>query len=280
MGPRTVSALALLLAPLALLAGCSVAGEERADSAQDFPRAYRPVSQLGSNAFSTEQLRDDRNEAQSVMDLAQIRPGMSVADLGAGEGYYTVRLAARVGERGRVLANDIDENALRRLGNRVERERLDNVSIVLGEADDPRLPEASFDRIFLVHMYHEVAEPYAFLWRMRPALAERGQVIVVDTDRPSDQHGIAPQLLFCEFEQVGYRLVEFVRKPEIAGYYAQFEAAGERPEPRDIEPCAQPGDETAGISDDVGPVSSGPTSSGPSIAVDGPSGEVDDVQGT
>ena len=95
-------------------------------------------------------------EAQKVMDLAEIKPGMTVADIGAGEGYYTVRLAERVGPKGRVLAQDIDREALDRLGRRVERERLDNVSIKPGERDDPRLPENSFDRIFLVHMYHEV----------------------------------------------------------------------------------------------------------------------------
>jgi ubiquinone/menaquinone biosynthesis C-methylase UbiE len=176
------------------------------------------------------------------MDLADIRPGMTVADIGAGEGYYTVRLATRVGEEGRVLAQDIDADALGRLANRVEQERLDNVSIKLGAADDPRLPEASFDRVFLVHMYHEVADPYPFLWRLYPALREGGQVIVVDTDRPTDQHGIAPAVLFCEFAAVGFRLVEFVRKPDIAGYYAQFEAAGPRPEPGAIEPCSQPAD--------------------------------------
>lgn len=230
-----------ILASLAVL-GCEQGPQDRPLTARDFPRPYRPVSEIGSNAFSTEQIRDDRREAVTVMDLANIREGMTVADIGAGEGYYTVRLASRVGEEGRVLAQDIDEDALRRLGNRVERERLDNVSIKLGTPDDPGLPSNSFDRIFLVHMYHEVTEPYAFLWRLRPALREGGQVIVVDVDRPADQHGINPQLLFCEFERVGFRLVEFVRKPEIAGYYAQFEAAGERPEPHEIEPCMQPGD--------------------------------------
>jgi len=152
-----------------------------------------------------------------------------------------VRLAERVGKNGRVLAQDIDQDALRRLGSRVEDERLDNVSIKLGATDDPRLPESSFDRIFLVHMYHEVSEPYAFLWRLRPALRKSGQVIVVDVDRPTDQHGIAPELLFCEFQAVGFRLVEFVRKPELAGYYAQFEATGSRPEPNAIEPCGAQG---------------------------------------
>ena len=225
------------------LAACDVADEDRPESSLDFPRAYRPVSDLGSNAFSTETARDDRGEAETVMDQAAITEGMTVADIGAGEGYYTVRLAARVGDQGRVLAQDIDDGALRRLGSRVERERLDNVSVITGGIDDPNLPPNSFDRIFMVHMYHEITEPYAFIWRMRPALREGGQVIVVDVDRPTDQHGINPQLLFCEFERVGYRLVEFIRKPQIAGYYAQFEVVGERPDPRDIEPCVQPGDE-------------------------------------
>jgi ubiquinone/menaquinone biosynthesis C-methylase UbiE len=231
---RIAAALLLLMA----VAGCAQPqNSDRAESAREFPLPHRPVSQLGANSVSSEEARDDRREAVTVMDLAQIRPGMTVADLGAGDGYYTVRLSERVEPRGRVLAQDIDANALRRLGTRVERERLDNVSIKLGAADDPRLPENSFDRIFMVHMYHEVEEPYAFLWRLRPALRKGGQVVVVDRDRPTDQHGIAPRLLFCEFEAVGFRLVEFVRKPEIAGYYAQFEARGDRPRPAAIRPC-------------------------------------------
>lgn len=232
----------LLIATCAGLPACKpVDDADRPETAREFPRAYRPVSTQGETSFSTEEARDDRNEANTVMALANIAPGMTVADLGAGEGYYTVRLAERVGRTGRVLAQDIDQDALTRLGSRVERERLDNVSIKLGAVDDPRLPPNSFDRIFLIHMYHEVAEPYAFLWRLRPALREGGQVIVVDVDRPTDQHGIEPQLLFCEFRAVGFRLVEFVRKPELAGYYAQFEAVGERPEPQDIVPCVRQG---------------------------------------
>ena len=225
------------------LTACQVqdVDSDRPETSREFPRAYRPVSELGANSISSEQQRDDRNEANTVMDLANIRPGMTVADIGAGEGYYTVRLAERVGAEGRVLAQDIDREVLSRLGDRVVRERLDNVSIKLGAEDDPRRPENSIDRIFMVHMYHEVTEPYAFLWRLRPALREGGQVIVVDVDRPTDQHGIAPALLFCEFQAVGFRLVEFVRKPELAGYYAQFVAAGPSPEPDEIEPCGAQG---------------------------------------
>jgi ubiquinone/menaquinone biosynthesis C-methylase UbiE len=232
---------ALFLALLAI-GGCKAqeADNDRPATSRDFPRAYRPVSATKGNEFSTEAQRDSLNEAQRVMDLALIKEGSTVADIGAGEGYYTVRLGARVGAKGRVLAGDIDAEALERLGVRVERERLDNVSIKLGTPDDPRLPEASFDRIFLIHMYHEVTEPYAFLWRMRPALRAGGQVIVVDVDRPTSEHGIPPPLLFCEFAAVGFRLARFERKPELQGYYAQFEAAGDRPAPSAIKPCGAP----------------------------------------
>lgn len=241
----TASRAALL--GLALLAGCHAPADDQADrppTARAFPRPDRPVSATGATAFSTEVQRDSVNEAPTVMDLADIRKGMTVADIGAGEGYYTVRLATRVGAKGRVLAQDIDAAALQRLGDRVQRERFDNVSIKRGETDDPKLPQASFDRIFLVHMYHEVTEPYAFLWRLRPALRPGGRVIVVSVDRPTGQHGIPPSLLFCEFGAVGFRLTQFIRKPEMQGYYAQFEAAGERPAPAAIKPCRQ-GDKPA-----------------------------------
>lgn len=231
--------LAAIAAAALMLAGCNERNvdSDRPKSAQTFPRADRAVSQLGGSTVASETERDSVNEAQSVMDLADIRKGMTVADIGAGDGYYTVRLAERVGADGRVLAQDIDSNALRRLGLRVERERLDNVSIKEGAADDPHLPTASFDRVFLVHMYHEVTEPYAFLWRLYPALNKGGKVIVVEVDRATDQHGIPPALLFCEFAAVGFRLAEFVRKPELQGYYAQFEVASRQPAPSEIKSC-------------------------------------------
>jgi ubiquinone/menaquinone biosynthesis C-methylase UbiE len=226
-----------VLAMLALGACQQTEDSSRPDTARAFPQPHRPVSAQGANQFSTEQDRDNLGEAAMVMDLARIAPGMTVADIGAGEGYYTVRLAERVGPKGRVVAEDIDRDAVGRLANRVEKDKLANVYTQIGTPDDPRLPDASFDRIFMVHMYHEVSEPYAFLWRMRQALKPGGQVIVVDVDRETGQHGIPPALLFCELEAVGFRLAEFVRKPEIQGYYAQFEAHGDRPEPGAIRPC-------------------------------------------
>lgn len=224
-----------------MLAACQAAETGNAGRApQDmaFPRADRPVAKVVSTQWSSEELRDRQGEAAIVMDEAGLAPGMTVADIGAGEGYYTVRLAARVGPRGRVLAQDIDKGALRRLGARIERERLAGVSIKPGASDDPRLPAKSFDRVFMIHMYHEIAEPYAFLWRLWPALRPGGAVIVVDADRPTDQHGTPAALLFCELGTAGFRLTAFRRKPELSGYYARFEPVGNGPpEPGLMRAC-------------------------------------------
>ncbi len=241
MGLNKIWASAVIIATAASLAGCDYIQQDgdRPETALEFPRAFRPVSDSAGTSFSTEAARDKAGEANLVMDWAGIEAGSTVADIGAGEGYYTIRLAKRVGAKGRVLAQDINAGALQRLGERVSRDRLDNVSIKPGAEDDPRLPDNSFDRVFLVHMYHEVTEPYAFLWRLRPALAKGGEVIVVDRDAPTGKHGIPPQLLFCEFQASGYRLKGFTERMDVGAYFARFEATGKRPDPSAIKICAQ-----------------------------------------
>lgn len=215
-----------------LLAAC---GHASADDS--FPAAARPVAPIVSPRWSTEEARDKVHEAGAVMRGAGIAPGMTVADIGAGEGYYTVRLAARVGAHGRVLAEDIIPAVRDKLADRVARERLDNVSVRLGLPADPKLPEASFDRILLVHMYHEIQSPYEFLWRLRPALKPDGRVAIVDADRPTQYHGTPPALLACELAAVGFARVSQVAMPSAGGYLAMFEARGPRPEPDAIVAC-------------------------------------------
>lgn len=227
---RGVALLALLG-----LAACNTA--PAAPQPSDFPAAARPVASIVSPRWSDEDSRDKAGEAVEVMDRAGVSPGMTVADIGAGEGYYTIRLAARIGEKGRVLAQDIVPGVRDALAERVTRERLDNVSVKLGTPDDPGLPPNSFDRVFLVHMYHEIASPYAFLWHLRPATKGGGRVIVVDADRPTNQHGTPPALLKCEFAAVGYRQVDFQPMPSAGGYLAAFEPNGDRPEPGAIKAC-------------------------------------------
>jgi len=202
-----------------------------------FPAADRPVASVVSPRWSDEESRDRVREAETVMDRAAIRPGMTVADIGAGEGYYTIRLAQRVGREGRVLAQDIFPPVRDALAERVARERLDNVSVRLGAPADPKLPPDSFDRVLLIHMYHEIEQPYEFLWRLRPSVKADGLVVVVDADRPTQNHGTPPELLECEFRSVGYVPVARVAMRSAGGYLASFRPQGTRPEPAAISPC-------------------------------------------
>jgi ubiquinone/menaquinone biosynthesis C-methylase UbiE len=206
-----------------------------------FPAAERDVAPIVGDTFSTEDARDRLGEAEDVTRLASLAKGMWVADVGAGQGYYTVRLARMVGSKGRVLAEDIVSSVTDQLTDRVQRERLDNVAIRLGTPDDPRLPAHTFDRIFLVHMYHEVASPYAFLWHMRDGLKPDGLVVVVDADRPVKRHGMPPAQLKCEFAALNLRPIKFemLRGGEV--YFMAFRIAGPRPTPAAITPCRSAG---------------------------------------
>lgn len=202
-----------------------------------FPNAHRDVAPIVGETFSTEDARDRLGEAEEVMQLAGVRPGMWVADVGAGQGYYTVRLARAVGAKGRVLAEDIQPEVTDQLSDRIQRERLDNVAVRLGRPNDPQLPAQTFDRIFLVHMYHEVASPYAFLWHMREGLKPGGFVIVVDADRPVSAHGMPPEQLKCEFAALNLVPAKFTVLMGREAYFMAFRIAGPRPAPEAIKPC-------------------------------------------
>lgn len=218
---------------IAIVSGCKAQPER-----SPFPDPARPVAPIVSSRYSNEDARDSLGEAERVMELAGVKPGMTVADIGAGEGYYTVRLAPLVGEDGRVLAQDIVPETRDALARRVTRERLDNVAVKLGEPNNPQLPERSFDRVFLIHMYHEIERPSEFLWHVRSALKGDGSVVVVDADRPTARHGTPPRLLVCEFAAIGYDLARFERLPDSESYFAQFRAKGARPAPSEIPTCA------------------------------------------
>lgn len=207
-----------------------------------FPSAHRDVAPTVSGAFSTEDARDRLGEAEEVMKLAGVRQGMWVADVGAGQGYYTVRLARVVGAKGRVLAEDIVPEIRDALTDRVERDRLDNVAVKLGTPDNPMLPTGSFDRVFLVHMYHEVESPYAFLWHMREGVKPGGLVIVVDSNRPVKQHGMPPVQLRCEFAAVGMTPVQFSMLTGGEVYFMAFRLSGPQPVPEKIKPCRSGGE--------------------------------------
>lgn len=247
--PRRPPLPALLLLPAAALVACdrpapgSAPGAERATPAAEgapapvFPRPDRPVAAIVSDQYSDEASRDRAGEAELVIRLAGIRPGMAVADIGAGRGYYTVRLAPVVGERGVVFANDVMAPVVRRLAERAERAGLANVRPVLGAAGNANLPPASTDLALMVHMYHEIADPFGLLWHLHAQLRPGGRVAIVENDRPTQFHGTPPALLHCELAAAGYRPEAFHRLP--TGSYLAIFAPRSRPAPDAIRPCAQ-----------------------------------------
>ncbi len=202
-----------------------------------FPSADRPVASIIADQWSDETSRDAAKEAEQVMVFLGTKPGMVVADIGAGSGYYTVRLAPRVMPTGRVIAEDIVPAYVRTLRARVRKLGLKNVTVVQGYGDNPRLPTRALDAALMVHMYHEVRQPYALLWHIRSSLKPGGKVAVVDIDRPTQQHGTPKAQLQCEFGAVGYRRIGDLDLGAAGGYLAVFEPIGARPAPSAIKPC-------------------------------------------
>ncbi|MDQ2801874.1 MAG: methyltransferase domain-containing protein [Pseudomonadota bacterium] len=205
-----------------------------------FPRPDRPVAGIVSNQWSTEDTRERAGEAKAVMDLLGVRPGMRVADVGAGAGYYTINLARRVGPTGRVIAEDVVPSYLEGLRRRVERERLGNVVVALGAPHDPRLPPRSVDLALMVHMYHEIQQPFGLLANLWPAVRPGARVAILDANRPTPQHGTPPPLLTCELAAVGYRQIGWHWLEGRATYLAVFEPPPRPPKPASIVPCRAP----------------------------------------
>ena len=206
-----------------------------------FPAPSRRVADVVTGTWSDEASRDAAGEAEQVMRLLGVRAGMSVADIGAGSGYYAVRLARRVGPSGRVIAQDIVPRYLEELQRRIRREGITNVTLARGEPHDPRLPPGSVDLALLVHMYHEVEQPYGLLYNLLPALRAGARVAVVDLDRATASHGTPPALLRCELTAVGYTAVAFHELRQGSGYLAVFAPPASRGQlvtPRAIETCA------------------------------------------
>ena len=207
-----------------------------ADSA--LPAAGRPVARVVSIAWDNEVSRDAVGEADRVFALLRLAPGVRVADIGAGAGYYTTRLARVLAPGGTVYAQDIRQEILDSLGARMRGERLEGVTMVLGTPDDPKLPRGSVDVALLSHMYHEITRPYDFLYNLHPSLAPQARVAIIDSDKPTASHGTPPALLRCEMAALGYRELSFHPLAPATGYLAVFAAPDRLPSPSSVEDCS------------------------------------------
>jgi SAM-dependent methyltransferase len=187
-----------------------------------FPKPDRPVADIVGPIWHNEKARDKAGEPRQVVRLLGIKSGMTVADIGAGSGYYVTRLSPIVGATGRVIAEDVTPQYLSALTKRVRELGLTNVTLGRGEPHDPRLPAGAVDVAILVHMYHEIAQPYGLLYNLVPALKPDARVGIVDAFKPTAEHGTPPDLLRCELAAVGYRETSFDRLVGTDGYLAIF----------------------------------------------------------
>ena len=143
-------------------------------------RIFAPVMGVGGAGWLERPEREDEEAPSKALDALELKPGMVVADIGAGSGYYSSRIARRVGPTGRVYATDIQQGMIDILDRRITAEGLTNVTTVLGGMDDPRLPPASIDLAIMVDVYHELQQPQLFLQRLKATFKPNGRLVLLE----------------------------------------------------------------------------------------------------
>jgi ubiquinone/menaquinone biosynthesis C-methylase UbiE len=164
-----------------------------------------------------EAAREKHQRVPDILTAMRLQPGAVVADIGAGDGFLTVRLARAVGEAGRVMAVDLDARALERLRTRVRQERLSNVDVITGEADNPRLARGALDAAVMLIAYHEMRDYQAMLRYVRQALKNDGRLVIIESlsesrrrltrEEQVSKHEIGLPFVEQELRDAGFRIV-------------------------------------------------------------------------
>ena len=198
------------IAPLALsIFLCFMAGLHTTPANAQQPTPHRETSKPYTGDLSRFEYpdRDKKLQVNRVMDLLAIAPGKTVADIGAGSGWFSVRAARRVTQTGTVYAVDINPEAIQYIQQRTKREGIGNIKTILGHADDPLLPPHSIDAALLLKTYHEVAEPVALLKNLRQSLRPGARIGIIDRNGTPDSHGVNEDIVLREAQQAGYTMV-------------------------------------------------------------------------
>ena len=165
----------------------------------------------------------ERNEREleelpeTALDKIGFRPGMTVADVGAGSGYFTVRLAKRVGTAGKVYAVEVQPEMMSILRRRIASEKLGNVETILGTESDPKLPKNSVDLLLMVDVYHEFSQPRTMLQRMKEALKNDGRLVLLEYRKEDphipirSEHKMSVAEAKAELEAEGYKLEKVLK---------------------------------------------------------------------
>jgi predicted methyltransferase len=180
----------------------------------------REIAQvMGPGGIPWLERADRASEEQPLLavDALEIKPGQTVADLGAGSGYYSFRIAPLVGRNGKVLAIDIEPAMLAAIAQRAHREHVGNVATVRGSVQDPNLAPGSIDLLFMVDVYHELEYPYEMMTKVRTALKPGGRVALIEY-RAEDPdvaikplHKMSERQVRREMQAAGFRHVKTVR---------------------------------------------------------------------
>jgi SAM-dependent methyltransferase len=198
-----------LLAASALLLSLAAPAALPRVHAQAVQQSQRPTSTPYKGDLSIFEYpdRDKKLHVERVMDLLDIVPGKSVADVGAGSGWFTVRAAVRVGPSGAVYAEDINPDAIDYIRNRAIKENLSNVHTILGQVEDTKLPSSGVDAVLILKTYHEFAHPVPLMKRLRASLRPGAKIGIIDRNGNGTDHGLTPDIVEREMVQAGYHRI-------------------------------------------------------------------------
>jgi SAM-dependent methyltransferase len=193
-----------LLSPIGPL---TAAAQAASSPAQNPAPPQRPTSAPYAGDLSIFEYpdRDKKLQIDRVMDLLDITSGKTVADIGAGSGWFTVRAARRTGPQGTVFAEDINPRYIDSINQRAAREKLPNIRAILGTPDNPKLHANSVDAVLLLKVYHEIANPIPFMQLLRAALRPGAKVGIIDRNGNGTDHGLDQKIVEREMSTAGYQ---------------------------------------------------------------------------